>query len=172
MAFNFIEIKKLGVLYRTIEKAMEMFPNQSLQKTQDLIGSQILAKTQSDSQCFQIPVECRIREFPRPKYAIGQYVEFRDDPQSDSIDGIIIGLAYQRYEEHPHWWYELEVDLDNDPTFAREDGIIRTLTHWRESDIPTLDEESQAELDNFLRHFEESHGPLLPIEIEEEDFAA
>jgi len=170
MAFNFLEIKRLGTIYRTIEQALTMFPNQSLQKTQDLIGQQILDKSQRDSQSFHIPVECRIREFPRPKYAIGQYVEFRDDPQSDSTDGIIIGLAYQRHEEHPHWWYELETASDNDSTFTREDGVIRPLIHWRESDIPALDEESQAELDNFLRHFEESYGPFLPID--KEDFAA
>lgn len=164
MAFNFLEIKRLGAMYRAVEEALVRLPNESLslQKTQDILGRRILHETSDDhDQGFQISVDCQIKRFPQPGYSIGQYVEYEDVP-GERMEGLIIGIAYHAYADTPSWWYEISTDPDHpwDTEFAQQGQIGSVLSPWEWE----LGEEEQATLDTFLRHFEESYGPLFPPE--------
>jgi len=165
MAFNFLQIKRLGMMYRAIQTSLNHFPNESLQKTQDLLGQQILEASQCNpTQGFPIHVDCRIRQFPLPKYSIGQYVRLQDENR-----GIIVGLAYHHGGQsyRTGWWYELDGVYDEEETlFCHQREIEEIVAPWLSPENQGLNKESQALLETFLDHFEKSHGPLFPPEEE------
>ncbi|MDJ1179319.1 hypothetical protein PJF56_10625 [Roseofilum sp. BLCC_M91] len=167
MAFNFLEIKRLGTMYRAVEAALQRFPNESLQKTQDILGQQILAESQVDSiEGIRISIDCRIRTFPRPKYAIGNYVKFFD-PSEETDRGLITGMSYGMYHT-TQWFYEINVDgLPDDSIFVGQENIKKILPPWESPEESGLSEETVALLESFLDNFEKSHGPLFPDEEKE-----
>ena len=173
MAFNFLEIKRLGAMYRAIESALARFPNESLRGTQAIVGRQILAESQVEAiQGFRSSVFCNIRNFPQPKYSIGQYVQFwaiYETFKHRKYQGLIIGLTYHHQtDQTPGWWYEIDAGESGiragfeESEYIHEDHIEKNLPNWKCPETPDLDEESQMLLESFLDHFEKSHGPLFP----------
>ncbi|MBP0043369.1 MAG: hypothetical protein J7545_15585 [Roseofilum sp. SBFL] len=175
MAFNFLEIKKLGTIYRALEEAIKSFPTEGLQKTADIIGAQILSKSDiGTAEGHRTTIYCSLQEFPRPAYSIGEYVEYIF-VENLAIDfgrkhrGIIIGMAYhQKPETIPTgWWYDIRPDHDPiEHECLHQHMIIGLVPIWESPNYTEMNEETQALLDSFLTNFEKSHGLLFPEEQE------
>lgn len=165
------------MMYRAVEASLNDFPHpdQSLQKTLNILGTQILSMSDTSTmEGHRLSIYCNLRSFPRPKFAIGEYVTFYI-AEKGGVDfdkryrGIIIGMAYHQKPEDlkPGWWYDILPDAAPGQHECLHQGMISDRAPiWECPEFKHLTEDTKKLLESFLDNFEENHGPLFPPEEE------
>ncbi|OJJ16905.1 hypothetical protein BI308_23090 [Roseofilum reptotaenium AO1-A] len=163
------KIRKFGTIYRGLEQVENRHVLSGVGGHKNWYGRQILSAAHLDQKPLNhlIEIENQTRQFPRPKFAIGQVVECCPLPLEEDEPAILIitGMKYRQtsYELPIGWWYEAE-ELEAEESFHTLHETDLKIGPIPEQQFKDLDEEEQAILDTFLDNFECSNGPLFPYE--------
>ncbi|MBP0011780.1 MAG: hypothetical protein J7540_07855 [Roseofilum sp. SID2] len=169
MAFNFQQIKRLATIYRSIEQALTEVPDSPLDQARQFYAHRIFAAIDDYPFRLTYQIQNHVRRFPRPKFAIGSVVSC--EYEGDRHPGLVCGLAYHSSnfpDSFPEplplgWWYYVELFhyVSGYNSFHEHTLHLSSLSEYP---IPDLDDQQQADLEEFLAQFEQDNGSLFPYQ--------
>ncbi len=164
------KIKELGAIYRVLEKVKSRHHLAGLDNLKSFYGNQLLSAAHLNQRPLNhiIEIENQTRKFPRPKFAIGQVVQFfRYQNEDDELAIVVItGMKYRQtsYELPIGWWYDVGELGEQDSFHSFHETDLKACPAQKKQTSEPLSDESQTLLETFLDNFECSHGPLFPYE--------